>query len=315
MDQKFLNDVRDGLTSSPKYLSSQYFYDKKGDAIFQQIMAMDEYYLTDSEFEIFENSRQAMFDLFSKKGTEPFRLIEFGAGDGTKTKVLLNHFLEQKADFTYMPIDISANVIALLTSDLNENMPGLKVDGIVDEYFSALARLSADDDMRRKVILFLGSNIGNFKHDRAVEFLKRMNANLNPGDLVLIGFDLKKDPAVILAAYNDANGITRSFNLNLLARMNSELGADFVLDNFRHSPVYDPVTGETRSYLVSTEEQKVQIDGQSIHFKAWEPIFMEISQKYSLEDIQMLADRSGFSIMKNFFDGRRYYLDSAWEKK
>ena len=314
MDSQFLKDVKQGLTASPKYLSSQYFYDKKGDAIFQQIMAMEEYYLTDSEFEIFESDRQELLDLFSKEGGQPFRLIEFGAGDGTKTKILLRHFLDRGAEFTYMPIDISGNVIDLLTNDLKDNMPELKVEGIKDEYFSALARLSADSDKRRKVILFLGSNIGNFKHDKAISFLKEMNQNLNPDDLVLIGFDLKKDPRVILAAYNDAKGITRSFNINLLERMNAELDTDFDTSKFRHSPVYDPMSGETKSYLVSTEDQEVQLDGESIRFEAWEPIYMEISQKYALKDIQMLADRSGFGVRKNFYDSRRYYVDSAWVK-
>ena len=184
LDLAFLNDVRSGLTATPKSLPSKYLYDHKGDVIFQQIMAMPEYYPTDCELETFQRHQHAFMGAFSSAG--PFRLVEFGAGDGMKTKVLLRHFLAQQADFTYSPIDISAHAVAGLTESLAEELPDLAVEGIVNDYFAALQSLSQQSNMRN-VVLFLGSNIGNFSVQGAKEFLRALSATLNPGDLLLLG--------------------------------------------------------------------------------------------------------------------------------
>lgn len=312
----FASDIVEGLSSTPKFLSSKYFYDEKGDAIFQQIMDMPSYYLTRSEYQIFDTHKDALLQLFGPAGT-PFHLVEFGAGDGLKTKVLLEHFIEQKAYFRYLPIDISENVLSLLTHDLEINFPKLEVEPLANDYFEALNILNQREQNERKVILFLGSNIGNFEHEQAIGFLQKMREHLNPNDLLLIGFDLKKDPQVILEAYNDQEGITRSFNLNLLDRINKEFDGDFDITRFRHNPTYNPLTGATKSYLVSTEDQVVTLEklGKSFHFEAWEAIDMEISQKYSLSTIQNLAERAGFQITSNFFDKNKYFLDSVWSVK
>ena len=312
----FATDVLEGLSSTPKFLSSKYFYDEKGDAIFQQIMDMPSYYLTRSEYEIFNTHKNALLQLFGPNN-EPFHLIEFGAGDGLKTKVLLKHFLSQKAYFRYLPIDISENVLSLLTHGLEIECPNLEVEPLANEYFEALDILNKQERNERKVILFLGSNIGNFEHEKAIGFLRQMRQHLNPNDLLLIGFDLKKDPEVILEAYNDKEGITKSFNLNLLDRINQEFGGNFDTSKFRHSPTYNPLTGATKSYLVSTEDQVVTLEklGKSFSFEAWEAIDMEISQKYSLSTIQHLADRAGFQVTSNFFDKNKYFVDSVWSVK
>ena len=308
---QFAKDVLAGLSATPKILSSKYFYDKKGDQLFQQIMALDEYYLTRSEYAIFDANKEAILASFNN-GADKFKLIEFGAGDGYKTKVLLRHFLKNGADFTYMPIDISGNVLRLLKSSLLEELPDLQVKGLQNEYFSALAELHDSPD--RNVVLFLGSKIGNFTGDQAVQFLKQLNESLKSGDLLFIGFDLKKDPEVVLDAYNDKQGVTAAFNLNLLTRINDELSGNFDLTKFQHSPIYNPLTGTTSSYLVSTEKQVVEVMDIAIQFDAWEAIHMEISQKYDQKMVEGLASNSGFEIVQDFTDDRKYFLNSVWKK-
>ncbi|EAY27897.1 L-histidine N(alpha)-methyltransferase [Microscilla marina] len=316
LNDTFATDVIEGLSSTPKFLSSKYFYDEKGDAIFQQIMDMPSYYLTKSEHEIFNTHKQALLSLFSDR-QQAFHLIEFGAGDGMKTKVLLEHFLQQKACFRYLPIDISENVLSILVNDLEINFPGLEVEPLANEYFEALDILNEQQRTERKIILFLGSNIGNFLHNEAIEFLRQMRKHLRPDDLLLIGFDLKKDPQIILDAYNDKEGITRNFNLNLLDRINAAFDGNFDTSQFIHSPTYNPLTGATKSYLVSTKDQEVTLErlGKTFKFEAWEAIDMEISQKYSLSNIEHLAKQAGFEVMSNFFDKNKNFVDSVWTMK
>jgi len=313
MNEQFARDVLKGLSARHKYLSSKYFYDEQGDALFQRIMDLPEYYLTRSEYQIFETHRQEMLNAFEGTGGS-FDLIEFGAGDGLKTKVLLQHFLEAKTDFTYMPIDISQNALDILQKDLNANMPELDVQPLQGEYFQALSQLPAENG-RKKVVLFLGSNIGNFLHDIAVDFLSKLSQILNTGDHLLMGVDLKKDPQAVSAAYNDAQGVTRAFNLNLLERINREFTADFNLDKFMHYPTYNPMNGEARSFLVSVEPQTVNLGklNASFHFDAWETISMELSQKYDLHMLQDLALNSGFKMVNHFYDSRKFFTDTLFE--
>lgn len=310
--EQFARDVHRGLSNQPKSLPSKYFYDEEGDRLFQQIMAMPEYYLTDCEFEVFRREKSAILDSI---GNEPFQLIELGAGDGTKTEVLLEHFLNEKVEFVYRPIDISGNVLEQLAGRLAGQWPQLPVEKVQGDYFRALNRIQ-DEDGVRKVVLFLGANIGNFPRQDAARFLHKLGSYLSSGDLLLIGFDLKKDPARILAAYNDPAGITAAFNLNLLHRINRELGGNFDPDQFRHWETYNPVTGETKSYLVSLTEQEVQLrrTGYTYRFEAWEAIDVEISLKYSRNDIEELATEAGFSTVKHFTDSDACFIDSLWRK-
>ncbi len=275
----FEEDVAKGLTSFPKYLLSKYIYDEKGDKLFQQIMAMPEYYLTNCELEILQQHTASIADSFnSKKG---FDLIELGAGDGKKTKVLLKHLVAKNYDFTYLPVDISQHVLAQLKTSLKTEIPGVKIQTQQGTYFKTLEKL-ADYNSRKKVIMVLGSNIGNLLHEKAIDFLRNICLAMSEEDLLFMGFDQKKEPQKILEAYNDPHGITEAFNKNLLIRINKEMNADFNTDNFKHWETYNPETGTARSYLVSKKEQEVKIDklGLSIHFNAWETIHTEISQKY-----------------------------------
>lgn len=309
----FAEDVSAGLSANPKFLSSKYFYDDEGSRLFQQIMDLPEYYLTRAEFEIFSTQTKEIFEAFTSQN-ESFELIELGAGDGTKTVVLIDYFLKRNADFTYAPIDISQEAVDSLTNNFKHKFPDLKIDSRTGDYFHILKSLKSESK-EAKILLFLGSNIGNFSKESSVEFFKSLREVMNDGDLLFVGFDLQKDPRVILSAYDDAEGVTANFNLNLLRRINRELGANFDLENFSHYALYRPNECAARSFLISRTEQNVTAEAlnQTFHFKAWEPIFMEISQKYSLEMIENLAQASGFQVRRNFFDANKYFADSLWE--
>lgn len=310
----FARDVEKGLSSNPKTLPSKYFYDETGDSLFQQIMDLDEYYLTRSEFEILDTYKSEMLEIFDP--SHLFDLVELGAGDGFKTKILIEHFLKQKVAFKYVPVDISSNVLQILEKDLRDSFSDLDMECIQDDYFHALDKLQHTDNAR-KIILFLGSNIGNLTDSAALGFLKKLRDFMNPHDLLLIGMDLKKDPQVILNAYSDSKGITRKFNLNLLTRINNELGGDFDVSAFHHYATYNPATGITASYLVSTEDQLVKISSidASFHFRRWEPIHTEISRKYDLHEVSNFCETAGFRLIGNFQDSKNYFVDSVWEAR
>lgn len=276
-------------------------------------MQLPEYYLTRAEFEIFRSQTAEIFEAFAN-GKPEFDVIELGAGDGTKTAVLIEHFLTQNINFTYSPIDISQEALDFLSAKFAKKFPTLSMNPKTGDYFNILETLKTESS-RRKILLFLGSNIGNFSRVQNLEFLSRLRGVMNVDDLLFIGFDLQKDPRVILRAYDDAQGVTAEFNLNLLKRINRELGANFDIERFSHYAVYRPTECAARSFLISREEQTVFVEalGKSFSFKAWEPIFMEISQKYDLEMIEDLARASGFSVKQNFFDGRKYFVDSLWK--
>jgi L-histidine N-alpha-methyltransferase len=310
-NQRFYHDVVHGLQATPKHLDAKYFYDTEGDKLFQQIMNCDEYYLTNCEMEIFTQQTAAIAQTLMAPG-QPFDLIELGAGDATKSSHLLKNLLSQSADFTYLPIDISGHVISTLNATLPLSLSGLKIKGLQGEYFDMLKK-AASISNNRKVVLFMGANIGNMPIADARDFCKELRNHLNPGDMVLMGFDLKKNPETILAAYNDSKGITRHFNLNLLTRINRELGADFDVDQFHHYAMYDPETGSCKSYLVSLAAQQIHLpDTEVISFARDEYIWMEISQKYNREQIAGFADMSGFRPVCDFSDSKDWFVDTVW---
>lgn len=314
VDPALIEEVRTGLLQTPKRLSSRFFYDAEGSRIFQAIMYAPEYYLTRSEYEILDTHKADLLRLFAPDN-RPFELVELGAGDGLKTKLLLGHFGDQKADFAYVPVDISTNALNGLVADVRQQWPGLRVYPRHDDYFKALDQLAEESDARR-VVLFLGSNIGNFTPDEAADFYGQLRNRLQPGDLVLTGFDLQKHPAIIHAAYNDGQGLTRAFNLNLLRRINRELAADFDLSAFSHYETYSPETGEARSYLVSEKAQTVQIKAldMTVPFDYGEIIHTEISRKFTRAQIEQLARRTGFSVAGWFTDANGYFVDVVFAR-
>lgn len=309
-EHNFSSDVLVGLSRSPKELPSRYFYDEKGSRLFQKITELPEYYLTNCENEILNTQKNKISSLMEG---QVFNLVELGAGDGRKTSILISHFLKKKLKFKYIPIDISESAMKSLIHFMNKKFPNLTTEGIVAEYFDGVKWLNQLNS-NRNLVLFLGSNLGNFNRINSNVFLHNLWNSLNSGDYVIIGFDLKKKIDIMLKAYNDSKGITSEFNLNLLHRINQELGGNFDLENFRHYASYDVFTGAMESYLVSLRQQTVFIKeiGQTFSFEAWEPIHTEYSYKYLESDVEKLAADTGFIIQEQLFDSKKYFLDSIW---
>ncbi len=309
--ENFLKDVQQGLNASPKYLHSKYFYDKKGDELFQQIMRSEDYYLTRCELEIFQQQSGILAEFFKKKLGD-FDVWELGAGDATKSRYLLKALINLEVDFTYFPVDISANIIDWLQQHLPAKLPGLQLHGMQGEYLAMLKQSKAQT-AKPKLVLFLGSNIGNISLNETGAFLSSIRNCLNEHDILMIGMDLKKNPHTIRRAYNDREGITSHFNLNLLERMNRELGANFKIDHFQHYPFYDPISGTCKSFLVSLADQQVKIGADTFQFEKNECILTEVSQKYSVSQTRDFAHLSGFEPIGHFFDSKNYFLEAVWE--
>lgn len=307
----FALDVLVGLSEKNKKLDSRYFYDDEGSHLFQQIMNCPDYYPTESEKEILTNHGRS---IVATCGQGPLNVVDLGAGDGEKTKILLRALINLGVECRFVPIDISEAAVRGLLESMTEELPEVEVQGLVCEYTDGLNWLSAEDASRRNLLLFLGSNIGNFDKPRARAFLRRQWTSLNDGDFALIGFDLKKDIEILLRAYNDSDGYTAQFNLNLLKRINDELGGDFRQEAFRHYGTYDVFSGAMVSYLVSLEEQTVHIEslGRSFHFDAWEPVHTEYSYKYLEGDIEDLANDTGYVIEGKYRDSQHRFIDSLW---
>lgn len=309
---QFARDVINGLSQTPKSIPSKYFYDEEGDRIFQRIMHMPEYYLTDCELEILESQAD---DILEAAGAfiEPINLVEFGAGDGLKTKLLLSRLMAKGAGFSYHPVDISSSILEVLTESLGKTMPGLKVEPLNMDYFTALHAMKSLND-RHTLVLFLGSNIGNFHYGEAAAFLKRLISESKKGDMLLLGVDLKKEEKIIRDAYDDPHGITAEFNLNLLNRMNRELESDFVPEYFRHRAEYLEEEGEMLSYLQSLKKQSVCFPSLDmvIEFEKNELIHTEVSKKYSLKELEKLASALDFEVIRHFLDARKYFTDTLW---
>ncbi|AKQ47568.1 hypothetical protein TH63_08500 [Rufibacter radiotolerans] len=301
-------NVAQGLSQIPKTLSSRFFYDAKGSQLFQQIMALPEYYLTELEYQIFKKQRKEILYAFGTQA--PFQLIDLGAGDAYKTKLLLQELVDQEAHFSFIPLDISQEPLHQLVEELGHLYPHLPVTGLAADYFQGLHWLN-EHSKDRKLVLFLGSNIGNFSPVEAEGFLLKLRSSLAPQDRLLIGIDLRKDPRKIRLAYDDSAGVTAAFNLNLLARINHELQADFDLDQFEHFAEYNPISGTMRSYLVSRQNQEVHVKAlnRTFHFEAWEAIHTENSHKYSLREIQEMAKRCHLAIDDVFTDASHGFAD------
>ena len=313
MNETLAQDVLKGLTAKSKFLYSKYFYDDNGSRIFQEIMNMPEYYLTDAEFEILSMQSKQIIDAL--EFSTPFNIIELGAGDGFKTFKLLEYLVENKVKFNYVPIDISQEAINILSKRLKDRLPKLNIEPRVGDYFNVLQDLKKGDEPN--LLLFLGSNIGNYAPEDAKDLLQLFHDNMKRGDKLLIGMDLKKNPITIHNAYYDKHGISKRFNLNLLLRINRELDADFKIDDFDFYCHYNPITGDVKSYIVSLKKQTVKLNAinKTIHFDYNELIWTELSKKYSIEEIRILAESLNFEITDNFLDCKHYFTDSLWEKK
>jgi L-histidine Nalpha-methyltransferase len=291
----FAADVIAGLTAKPKRLPPKYFYDSAGSALFERITSLDEYYPTRSELGLLREHAAAMAAQFPPGCA----LIEFGSGSSRKARILLGTAATVEA---YVPIDISGEFLRQDLAQLSRDFPRLAVHPVVAD-FTVVTDLPPAIASLPRVGFFPGSTIGNFEPHEAAEFLRRTGRLLGAGSLLLIGVDLIKAPDILYRAYNDAEGVTAKFNLNLLVRINRELGANFDLAAFEHHAFYNGERHRIEMHLASTRRQKVRIGDVTIEFRAGETIHTENSYKYSIESFQALASGSGWSPLKAWTDG------------
>jgi L-histidine N-alpha-methyltransferase len=314
MTETFKNDVEKGLNATPKTLPSKYFYNKKGDALFVEIMNLPEYYLSRCELDIFQNKTLDLIDKLQLDPNSYFELIELGAGDGSKTKELLRMIDAKNFKFDYFPIDISINSLTLLKQDLNEELPNVSVQTKQGDYFGVLASLK--ESKLPKIVLFLGSNIGNMSDEMAAQFIYNLSATLQAGDKLVLGVDLIKPKELVLPAYDDHQGITAKFNLNLLKRINDELGGNFDLNNFEHQAEYNEEEGIAKSFITSTIQQKVTIKAmeKSFEFAAAEKIHTEVSRKYNDAILTKIIANTDLRICNKIMDSKDYFADYILER-
>jgi dimethylhistidine N-methyltransferase len=301
----FAEDVRRGLTSRPKTLPPKYFYDELGSHLFDAICLLPEYYLTRAEAEIFARRAAEIVEAATSGAGVGVTLVELGSGSASKTRRIIEALLERQKRLTYVPVDISDAALEASAHALLGDYEHLRVSAYAADYDTALPRLPPElEDGGRALVLFLGSNVGNFDRAEARDFLRRLRGVLRAGDRLLLGADLKKDGAVLEAAYDDALGVTAAFNLNLLARINRELGANFSLRDFRHVALYDEAEGRVEMHLESRREQTVSVGalGLEVPFRAGERIHTENSYKYSLEELSALAADAGFGRAHTWLD-------------
>ncbi len=283
---QFRDDVLRGLRSEPRQLSSMYFYDDQGSALFDEITRQPEYYLTRVEQQILEANADRIADLIGD--TAPLCVVDLGAGSGEKTHCLLEKLAQRGIDTAYVPIDVSRAALCTAKRSMQLRFPGLQIDPIQDEYVAGLARVRSMQVGRRLLILWLGSSIGNLHDSEATAMLRNLTAVCDSQDVFLIGFDLVKSPQTLIAAYADTRGVTAEFNYNLLRRINRELDGTFHINSFLHHAVYSPLQSRMESYLISRKHQTVTVAGHTFSFDAWEPIRTEISCKYTPQHIEEL---------------------------
>lgn len=297
---EFLRDVSDGLSQTPKTLPCKYFYDARGSQLFDQICELDEYYVTRTEAAIMCEHGDAMARCIGPHST----LIEYGSGSSTKTRILLDA-LEKAAlrPQAYLPLDISGAHLQSSAHALQNEYPKLNIVPICADYTNGF-ELPRIEGATRRVAYFPGSTLGNFARARAQQFLERMAKLCQSEGGALIGIDLKKDVAVLEAAYNDRDGVTAEFNLNLLVRINRELNGDFELENFAHRAVWDEVNSRIEMRLISQCAQTVRVDEREFDFAEGEIIITEHSHKYAPQVFQTMAENAGWAVRETWTDAR-----------
>lgn len=309
---EFLSDVANGLNAEQKTISAKYFYDDIGSELFQKISQHPDYYPTKTEFSILDRISSILPTIINESQVD---IIELGAGDGHKSELIINGFINAGKKVNFYPIDISEKAMQLLGDNLSIS-DNLHIHGVVADYLHGLKHLRTISN-NKKLVLFLGSNVGNFNKAQTNAFLTMLSTALNPNDYVLIGFDLKKDPQILNQAYNDSDGITQAFNLNLLTRINRELGGNFDTSTFKHYGFYNPYRGTMESYLISLIEQEITIKAanQTFHFKQFESMHLEYSHKFTPSGITKLATKNGFAVTQLFTDKQDYFIDALWQVK
>lgn len=295
----FAQDVAAGLTARPKRLSSKYLYDEVGSALFEAITVLPEYYLTRAETEILREWGWQIVRVLDS----PIDFLELGSGSAVKTRLLIGEALRVQGRLRYSPIDISTEALRASSMALVEAYPGLAVRAYAGDYFDVLASRALRFD-RRVLAMFMGSNIGNYEPEQAARILSLLRDALRPGDGLLIGIDLKKDPSILELAYDDPAGVTAAFNRNLLARMNRELGANFDAKNFEYHVRYDEARGAVDAFLEARGPARVHVSAKQldVEFVAGERIHTESAYKYAPSDIAQLATTTGFTTASSWTD-------------
>lgn len=296
-------DVKQGLTQCPKSLPSKYFYDDKGSELFEQICELPEYYPTRTEASILEVSGREIAQI-----TGLCELIELGSGSSTKTRLLLDAYQDQGNIYKYVPIDVSAGILKASAMKLTQEYPTLKIQGLVGTYAQALTQFQ-DDSSHVKMLFFLGSSIGNFSPLDYDRFLTKIRAVLKEGDYFLLGIDLQKPQDILEAAYNDSQGITAKFNLNILAHLNHKFQGNFDLNHFYHRAIYNSNKNQIEMYLISQRKQLVELENidSTIEFQEKEAILTEISRKFDLNEVQKNLEMKGMKTLKIFTDPRNWF--------
>lgn len=308
----FAEDVRAGLTSDPKVLPPKYFYDKLGSHLFEAIGCLPEYYVTRDENEILDKYSIEIIDAIGLPPNRDVQLIELGSGSAEKTRQLIGPLLSRKTPLLYVPIDISESSLGRSSEQLLQLYPELKIKAFVGDYFAGLDALVSDTSDREtshRIVLFLGSSIANLRPAESETLLRHVRRLLAPGDVLLLGVDLKKSPDVLLPAYDDALKVTAAFNLNLLVRINRELGGEFDIGRFEHRALYNEELSRVEMHLFSRVGQSVEIASLDlkITFAAGESIHTENSYKFDIKMLASLADRTGFSLAKTWYDSNRRF--------
>ena len=296
----FFADVITGLSSNPRTIPCKYFYDARGAALFQNICELVEYYVTRTEIDILDRSRP---DIALQLGPN-VELIGLGTGAGTKTRILIEA-LQNPA--VYISVDISEKQLRESTALFRKIFPNLEILPVSADYLQSVVLPSPSRKPARKIVYFPGSTIGNFDPDEAMQFLRRIANVCRGGGGLLIGVDLKKDREVLEAAYNDSAGVTAEFNLNLLQRINRELGADFDLDQWRHLAIYNSNAGRIEMHLISETDQLVHLNEHKFHFRRAEKIITEFSYKYTPREFAALGAKAGFNFVRMWTDDARLF--------
>jgi len=316
IDQEFLQAVRQGLSDKPKRLPCKYFYDQRGSELFDQICDLPEYYPTRCETQIMRVHTRAMVDAIEhRRGPDcPLRLVELGSGSSMKTRWLLESLA---GPLSYLPIDISADHLMGVAASLQDDFPNCQVQPIAADFTKPLTLPDAGQPADHPtVIYFPGSTIGNFEPDQAQLLLHQIGQwipNQNEA-MLLIGFDLEKDPDILRAAYDDGEGITARFNLNLLRRINLELGGDFTLSRFKHEARYNSKLRRIEMHLVSQSEQEIHIGEHRFHLKKGESIHTENSHKYSRERFEALAASAGWKLQRTWTDPQNFFAVALFDQ-
>lgn len=304
----FLRDVVAGLAARPRAVPSRWLYDARGSRLFQWIARLPSYDLARNELAILVGHREAIAAPFAGA---PCTVVDLGAGDGHKTRVLLEALAARCAPVRYAPLDLSRAALQEAGRRVRAELPAIEVRAVHADWSEGL-RAVARDAPGARLVLFLGSSVGNLERAEAVRLLRGVRGALSPGDHLLLGCDLAKPVRELRAAYDDPEGVTGAFNLNLLARANRELGADFDLAGFRHVATWDPVRPAMESWLESRRRQVVRVAGRAFDLEAGERIHTEIACKFDPARIEALRREAGFEPAGLFLDGRRRFADALW---